>query len=41
MAAGLALLQGIDDALTKINGEGFHDHSIAENQPFQEGLYLW
>ena len=38
LTARLPLLQSIDHALTKIQGESFHGHSIAENQPFQEGL---
>jgi hypothetical protein len=38
LRAGLPLLKGIDDALTKIQAESFHDHSIAENQPFREWL---
>ena len=38
VAAGLPLLQGIDDALTKIQGDGFHDLSITESLYFREGL---
>lgn len=38
LAAGLPRLKGIDDALTKIQGQSFHDHSITEMQAFREGL---
>jgi hypothetical protein len=36
--SGLPALQGVEDALTKIEGERLHSLRIAHSQHFREGL---